>query len=115
MGLFGRRKSDDDDDRSLIEISNDKGDHWVADIPTKGVKETEKALRNAEVEKDNDERLGDVFGASRVVDSRDSEQHRYRSERVVDETEDLEDSHDRENDTSDEERSEQAPSWLSWF
>ena len=129
MGLFGWLKPEEDgEDRSLIEISNDSGDHFVADIPTSGVQETEKALREAGVEKDNDESLVNVFGASRVVDSRDSGQHRYRSERVVDEGEDLEDSHDRENDTSDREEdradwedngdheeSEQSPSWFSWW
>ncbi|MBE9157012.1 hypothetical protein IQ265_09265 [Nodosilinea sp. LEGE 06152] len=100
MGLFSRRKSEEEDDRSLLEISNDSGDHWVADIPTKGVKETEKALRDAGVERDDDERLVNTYQASRIVDSRDSNQHRYRSERVVDEAEDLEDSYDRE-DVSD--------------
>lgn len=127
MGLFGRRKNEDEDDRSLIEISNDSGDHWVADIPTKGVKETEKALRDAGVERDNDERLLSTYQPSRIVDSRDSEQQRYRSERVVNEGEDLEDTYDRENDTSDREEdrgdwedngdleeSEQPASWRFW-
>ena len=128
MGLFGRRKSDDDDeDRSLIEISNDSGDHLVVDIPTSGVKDTEKALRDAGVERDKDDQLVNTYQPSRIVDSRDSKQHRYRSERVVDEGEDLEDSYDRENDTSDreedrsdwedngdQEESEQPASWRFW-
>ena len=128
MGLFGRRKNnEDEDDRSLIEISNDSGDHWVADIPTEGVKETEKALRDAGVARDDDERLVNTYQPSRIVDSRDSKQHRYRSERVVDEGEDLEDSHDRENDDSDREEdrsdwedngdreeSEQPATWRWW-
>ncbi|MEA5449676.1 hypothetical protein VB780_13910 [Leptolyngbya sp. CCNP1308] len=128
MGLFGRRKRDDDDDRSLIEISNDSGDHLVVDIPTSGVKETEKALRDAGVERDDDERLVNTYQPRRIVDSRDSKQHRYRSERVVDEAEDLEDSYDREDvsdmeddpseredDTSDFEESEQPATWRSWW
>lgn len=112
MGLFGRGKKDDDD-RSLIEISNDKGDHWVADVPTKGVKATEKALRDAGVERDKDDQLVNRYDAKKVVDRRDPDQHRYRSERVVDEQADLESSHDAENDTSDNERSEQPtrPWW----
>ncbi|MFE4108412.1 hypothetical protein [Almyronema epifaneia] len=113
MGLFGRKKRDDDDDRSLIEISNDKGDHWVADIPTKDVKDTEKALRSAGVERDKDDQLLQRYDAKRVVDNRDSEQYRYHSDRVVDENEDLEDSHDQEEDTSDNERSEQS-AWRWW-
>jgi hypothetical protein len=46
MGIFDWFK-DDEEDRSLVEISNDAGDHWVADVPTDGVKETEQALRDA--------------------------------------------------------------------
>lgn len=128
MGLFGWLKPEAEaEDRSLIEISNDSGDHLVVDIPTKGVQETEKALREAGVARDDDERLVNTYQPSRIVDSRDSSQHRYRSERVVDEGEDLEDSHDRENDTSDreedradwedngdQEESEQSSSWFTW-
>jgi hypothetical protein len=54
MGLFDWFKPDEED-RSLVEISNDAGDHWVADIPTSGVKETEQALRDAGLEQDNDD------------------------------------------------------------
>ena len=32
MGLFDWFKPGEED-RSLVEISNDAGDHWVADIP----------------------------------------------------------------------------------
>ena len=100
MGLLDWFKPDKED-RSLIEISNDAGDHWVADVPTSGVKETEQALRNAGLEQDRDDTLIRRYDASDVVSRRDPNQHRYRSERVVDEAEDLEDSYDRENDTSD--------------
>jgi len=115
MGLFGwLRPEEEPDDRSLIEISNDDGDHWVADIPTKGVKSTERELRKAGVERDDDERLSQVYGAQRIVDNRDSEQYRYRSEPVVDQGEDLEDTYDREDDRSDCERDEQ-PAEGGWF
>jgi hypothetical protein len=131
MGIFGwLRPEDDEEDRSLIEVSNDAGDHWVADIPAEGVQETERALRDAGVEEDNDDLVSKIFGASRIADRRDSEEYRYRSARVVDEDEDLEDSHDQENDTSDYEdffdreddtsdfeESEQPAEggWFSWW
>lgn len=128
MARFGWLKPEEEpEDHSLIEISNDSGDHWVADIPTTGVKATEKALRDAGVEGDNDERLLNTYQPSRIVDSRDPDQYRYRSERVVDEGEDLEDSYDREDvsdmeddlseredDTSDFEESEQPATWRWW-
>ncbi|NMF84658.1 hypothetical protein [Nodosilinea sp. P-1105] len=110
MDVFGWLKpEEEDEDRSLIEISNDSGDHWVADIPTDGVNATTKALRDAGVEQDNDERLSNAFGAKRIVDNRDPNQHRYRSARVIDEREDLEDSYDRENDDCD--REEDRSDW----
>lgn len=128
MGLFDWFKPDEED-RSLVEISNDSGDHWVADIPRKGVEETERALREAGVERDTDDRLLNVYRPDLVVKKRDSQQYRYRSERVVDEGEDLEDSYDQENDASDLEddrsdweddrsdfeESEQPTSWFSWW
>ena len=70
--------------------------------------------------------------AAPLVERRDSKQYRYRSEKVVDKKEDLEDSHDREGDRSDyepdvddepdsnyepdsdSERSEQSPVWKFW-
>jgi hypothetical protein len=128
-----KRKKLPDDDRSLVEISNDEGDQWVADIPTKGVKETEQSLKDAGAVKDDDEKkVSRRYDAARVVERRDSGQYRYRSARVVNEDEDLEDSHDREGDRSDyepdvddepdsnyepdsdSERSEQSPVWKFW-
>jgi len=110
MDIFGWLKpEEEDEDRSLIEISNDSGDHWVADIPTDRVSATTKALRDVGVEQDNDERLSSAFGAKRIVDNRDPNQHRYRSARVIDEREDLEDSYDRENDDCD--REEDRSDW----
>lgn len=102
-----------EEDRSVIEISNDVGDHWVADIPTSGVQDAEKALRKAGLESDRDDYVSRRHDAEEILASRDSAQWRYRSEPVVDESEDLEDTYDRENDTSDYERSEQ-PAWRWW-
>jgi hypothetical protein len=113
MGLFDWFKPDEED-RSLVEISNDAGDHWVADIPTSEVKETEQALRDAGLEQDNDDCLINIFGARRIVDNRDAQQCRYRSERVVNESEDLEAEQD---DDSLTERNEQPAEggWFSWW
>lgn len=108
---MAKKRKDNEDDRSLIEISNDSGDHWVADIPTDGQGEARKIMRQGKVELDRDEQLSREFGGRRQIERRDPNQHRYRMERVVDEGEDLEDSYDQENDTSDEERSEQSPTW----
>ena len=76
--------------------------------------------------------LRDSYACSTPVERRDSKQYRYRSEKVVDTKEDLEDSHDREGDRSDyepdvddepdsnyepdsdSERSEQSPVWKFW-
>ena len=118
--IMARRKKLPKDDRSLIEVSNDEGDQWVADIPTKGVAETEKSLRDAGVVRDDDDRLLRRYDAARVVDNRDSKQYKYRSDRVVDEDEDREDNHDREEDLSDlepdndDELTEQSPVWKFW-
>ncbi|MEM9947180.1 MAG: hypothetical protein AAF810_14075 [Cyanobacteria bacterium P01_D01_bin.36] len=122
-----KKKKVDADDRSLLEVSNDSGDHWVADIPSDGVEETEKSLRNAGVVRDDDEeRVSRRYDAARVVEKRDSDQYRYRSERITDEDEDSEDTYDREEDRSDlepdndeepdsdDERSEQSPVWKFW-
>ncbi|MBD2259905.1 hypothetical protein [Pseudanabaena sp. FACHB-2040] len=91
------------DDRSLIEISNDKGDHWVAEIPTSAVRKAEKALKEAGCKLDYDESTPWFSQAEKERDyeRRDHNQHRYRSARVVNEGEDLEDNHDRELDLSD--------------
>ncbi|MEO0644814.1 MAG: hypothetical protein AAFZ17_01460 [Cyanobacteria bacterium J06650_10] len=127
MSKKRKKKKPPEDDRSLIEVSNDSGDHWVADVPTKGVEETEKSLKDAGAVPDRDESLLRRYNAKRVVDNRDSEEYRYRSARVVDEDEDLEDSGDREEDRSDfepdsddaepdenREASEQPPVWKFW-
>lgn len=121
-----KKKKLPEDDRSLIEVSNDSGDHWVADVPTGGVRDTEKSLKDAGAVPDRDEDLRRRYDAARIVDSRDSEEYRYRSARIVDEEEDEEDSYDREEDRSDEEphsddepdsdseHSEQSPVWKFW-
>jgi hypothetical protein len=110
MNFFGWLKPEEEpEDHSLVEISNDAGDHYVVNIPSQGVQETEKALRDAGVQQDTDEQLLNTYQPSRIVDSRDPKQHRYRSAPVVDQGEDLEDTYDQENDQSD--REEDRSDW----
>lgn len=113
MRLFKRPGKDDE---SIIEVSNDNGDHWVAHVPTNQVRNIEKELRNAGCERDNDEEQRFYRNNSdmqRYVDERDHDKYRFRSERIINESEDLEDSYDRENDDSDREPNEQ-PAWRWW-
>lgn len=100
-------------DRSLVEVSNDMGDHWVADIPTDGVSETERSLLDAGAIRDKDDKLQKLYNAAQMAEQRDPNQYRFRSERVIDEGEDLENSHDAEEDQSDSEHSEQPAEWKS--
>ena len=76
---------DDDGDRSLIEISNDRGTHIVVDVPTDEVGKVNRALRKA-----------GVGYETRKDRNRDPDKYRSRSTRVIDEQEDYEDSHDAE-------------------
>ena len=110
MGLFDWFNPNEEE-RTIGEISNDAGDHVVFDVPAKREGTVKKIMREGGIEADQDDRLLHVYGGRRQIENRDPHQHRYRMERVVNPTEDLEDSHDRENDTSDSEFSEQSPSW----
>jgi hypothetical protein len=113
MGLFKRPGKDDE---SIIEVSNDNGDHWVIHAPTNKVRGIEKDLRGAGCEPDHDDQLKQRYRADEIVKSRDHDQHRYHSARVVDEYEDFEDNHDRELEADDYERDEQPadPWWKLW-
>lgn len=96
---------EDDGDRSLIEVSNDRGDHIVIEVPTAKVWETKRALRKAGVERDDDENLSTRQDAVRRADNRDSSEYRCCSARIIDEREDLEDSYDSE---------AEVPRWSWW-
>lgn len=117
MGLFDGWFPSSDEDESLIEISNDEGDHWVVSTPTEETHGVLGWLFGAGVERDRDESYhSNSMRGRETVDSRDSHQYRTYSNRVVDEQEDDEDSYDRENDRSDYERNEQeAERWWQWW
>ena len=130
MGLFDGWFPSSDEDESLIEISNDEGDHWVVSTPTEETEGVLGWLFGASVEEDDDERYRWNYDKGRrAVERRDSHQYRAHSERVVDEYEDNEDTYDRENDRSDyedshdreadfcdrEEDEQEAEHWWQWW
>ena len=97
-----------EEDRSVFEVSNGKGDHWVGDVPSSAVDDVSRKLQDAGVVLDRDEEtVAKYINAAQIVEARDSNQHRFKAERVIDEGEDLEDNGDREEDKSDFEYSEQ--------
>ena len=96
-----------EEDRSVFEVSNDNGDHWVGDVPTRAVDDVAKKLKDAGVTPDRDETVAKYINATQIVESRDSNQYRFKAEPVIEEGEELEDNGDREEDKSDSEYSEQ--------
>lgn len=116
MGIFGWLKPEEEpEDRTIGEISNDDGDHAVFEIPAEDEGKMRRLMRENKVERDRDDELNKSRAGQRQMERRDSQKSRYDMEKVVDKKEDLEDPHDRENDTSDEERSEQPASWWNPF
>ncbi|MDB9529921.1 hypothetical protein PN498_28300 [Oscillatoria sp. CS-180] len=112
MGILEWFKPEDESaDRVVGEISNDSGDHAVFDVPADGQETVERIMRDNNVERDRDDQLRRQYDAARRVDQRDSEQHRYRMEPVVDSNEDLEPEQD---DDSITERNEQPASGGWW-
>ena len=94
MGLFDFWK-DETPDRAngktrLIEISNDDGDHWVAELPAKGIKQTTDALKNADVVSDTDEDDYRVYCTQSASNKRDSSEYRFKKAPVFDKNIDLE-------------------------
>lgn len=95
MGIFGWLKPEEEpEDRSLVEISDDQGTHIVVNTPTHDeALDVEGQVRHATGAKsDRDERLSEArpMEAQMEYDSRDPDQLRVRSSRVVDPNEDLE-------------------------
>lgn len=95
MGIFGWLKPEEEpEDSALVEISDDRGTHIVVNTPTQ-----DDALdvegwtrRGAGAKGDRDERLAEArpIEAQMQYDSRDHDELRVRSGRVVDPNEDLE-------------------------
>ena len=113
MGIFNWLKPEEEpSNRTIGEISNDQDDHIVFAIPSKDEGTVRRIMRDNNIKLDRDEDLSDTRAGRRQIEQRNSQENRYRMQKVVDSTEDLEDSFDQENDNSDEERSEQpANGW----
>jgi hypothetical protein len=112
MGLFGwLRPEEEPEDGAVVEISDDRGTHIVISTPTHGdALDVEGWVRlGTRAKSDRDESLSQERRAAMQYQVRDHDELRVRSARVVNPKEDLEDSHDREGDYSDDEPSEQAP------
>ena len=78
----------------LVEFSNDDGDHVVVDVPTaRDARSIEKIADEHGLERDTDDTLIQRVGrtrAERIVETRDPNQVRYHSGKVVNPNEDLE-------------------------
>ena len=112
-------------DEGLIEVSNDDGEHYVISTPSEETENVLGWLFGAGVQEETSGREQRYYyqQARGNAETRDSNEYRAHSERVVDETEDLEDSYDRENDESDfdpqdgyaEKDEHSAERWWSWW
>lgn len=98
MGLFKNLFNFSDSNESLIEVSNDNGDHWVASVPAEDIVETSSLLINAGVVRDHDDQLSRDYRAAIIAEDRDHKEYRFRTARVVDGAEDLELNGDLEDD-----------------
>ena len=91
MGIFGWLKPEEEDgDRVIGEISNDRGDHAVFDIPADGEDDVDRIMRDNGVRNDHDEQEGSRYDAERRWNRRDHDELRYHTDDVVDRDEDRE-------------------------
>ena len=112
MGIFGWLKPEEEpEDSSLVEISNDRGDHIVVNTPTHddALDVEGQARRELGAKVDKDEKLGARGQFEYQI--RDDDEYRVRSARVVDSNEDLE---REEDDDSMTEQNEQSASNGWW-
>lgn len=102
MSLFNFWKGEPD--KSLIEVSNDSGDHIVIEMPTDYVREVEEELRKAGCKPDKTEAVGiqaNTKRQQRAYEKRDHKAFNFFSRRVVNDFEELECNGDYEQDDSD--------------
>lgn len=111
MGWFGFGSSNEEDE-TLFQVSNDNGDHYVVSVPTSEADEVEGWFGRAKMKEDWDDEIP-YQSREREYDKRDHDEHRWTSDRVVDDDADLEPDED---DDSIDERDEQAASggWWRW-
>jgi len=103
----------DDEDRIVGEISNDRGDHAVFEVPAQAEQTIKRIMRDHNVAIDRDDQLSRQYNAAKQANQRDRDQLRYRMDRVGDRSEDLEAEQD---DDSIRERDEQVADggWGLW-
>ncbi|WP_204141340.1 hypothetical protein [Halomicronema sp. CCY15110] len=109
--VFGWLRPEEDDDRVIGEISNDRGDHAVFDIPADGEDDVDRIMRDHGVRNDHDEQESRRYDAERRWERRDHDELRYRTDDVVDRDEDRE---PEEDDDTIDERDEQSASGGWW-
>lgn len=97
---------EDYDQDFLIEISNGRGAHYVAQVPGKAVDQIEYDLEEAEAVPDHDEYLAEKVNAERVYANRDLDEFRFRSAPIYDRSEDLEVEVDNDNSDYEPEESD---------
>ncbi|MGB5975631.1 MAG: hypothetical protein WBG38_20055 [Nodosilinea sp.] len=112
MSLFGwLRPEEEDEDRVIGEVSNDRGDHVVFDIPADGEDDIDRIMRENQVRYDHDDQEARRADAVSRWNRRDHDELRYHTDDVV--------SHDEEDepevdDDSITERDEQPASGGWW-
>ncbi|NEP15454.1 MAG: hypothetical protein F6J97_00960 [Leptolyngbya sp. SIO4C1] len=77
----------DDEDKSLIEISDAGSTHDVIEIPTSAVKEIEKKLKRAGIKKENIDKVRGLLAQQREINTRSPKELRYMVDRIIDELE----------------------------
>lgn len=110
--VFGWLKPEgEESDRVIGEVSNDRGDHAVFDIPADGEDDVDRIMRDHGVRNDHDEQESSRFDAERRWGRRDHDELRYRTDDVVSPDEDKEPEVDDDRVT---ERDEQSASGGWW-
>ncbi|MEM9949165.1 MAG: hypothetical protein AAF810_24285 [Cyanobacteria bacterium P01_D01_bin.36] len=110
--VFGwLRPEEEDDDRVIGEVSNDRGDHAVFDIPASGEDDVEQIMRDNSVRYDHDEQESSRYDAERRWERRDHNELRYRTDDVVERDEDKEPEVDNDSITESDEQSASGGWW----
>lgn len=110
--IFGwLRPEDEDEDRVIGEVSNDRGDHVVFDIPADGEDTVDRIMRDSGVRHDHDAQEARRSDAVRRWNRRDHDELRYHTDVVVNHDEEIESEVD---DDSITERDEQPASGGWW-
>ena len=109
MGIFDWLKPEEEPEDHIVgEISNDSGDHIVFNVSSEDEGLVRRIMRENNVNVDRDDQLSRQYNAARKVEQRNPDQYRYRMEKVVDRSENLE---PEEDDDTITEGNEQPAKW----